>query len=39
MHSAIRRAVEFANAQLDRRIGEKLAELHSHEHELRGEGR
>jgi glycerol-3-phosphate acyltransferase PlsX len=39
IHSAIRRAVEFANAKLDRKIGEKLAELHSHEHELTGEGR
>jgi phosphate acyltransferase len=38
IQSAIRRAVEFANAKLDRRIGEKLAELHSHEHELRGGG-
>jgi glycerol-3-phosphate acyltransferase PlsX len=39
IHSAIRRAVEFANARLDRKIGEKLAELHSHEQELTGEGR
>lgn len=39
IQSAIRRAVEFTNAQLDRKIGEKLAELHSHEHELKGGGR
>jgi phosphate acyltransferase len=39
MHSAIRRALEFANAQLDRKIGDKLEELHSHEHELHGGGR
>jgi glycerol-3-phosphate acyltransferase PlsX len=39
IHSAIRRAIEFANARLDRKIGEKLAELHSHEHEMSGEGR
>jgi phosphate acyltransferase len=32
--SAIRRAVEFSNAQLDRKIGDKLAELHSHENGL-----
>jgi phosphate acyltransferase len=30
IQSAIRRAVEFANAQLDRKIGDKLAELHAH---------
>jgi glycerol-3-phosphate acyltransferase PlsX len=39
IQSAIRRAVEFSNAQLDRKIGEKLAELHSHEPELKGGGR
>ncbi|HEV3457079.1 MAG TPA: phosphate acyltransferase PlsX [Thermoanaerobaculia bacterium] len=38
IQSAIRRAVEFVNAQLDKKIGEKLAELHSHEHELSGGG-
>jgi glycerol-3-phosphate acyltransferase PlsX len=38
IRSAIRRAVEFADAQLDKKIGEKLAELHSHEHEMSGEG-
>jgi glycerol-3-phosphate acyltransferase PlsX len=36
--SAIRRAVEFSNAQLDRKIGDKLAELHSHENGLVREG-
>jgi phosphate acyltransferase len=39
IQSAIRRAVEFTNAQLDKKIGEKLAELHSHEHEIKGRGR
>jgi glycerol-3-phosphate acyltransferase PlsX len=31
MQSAIRRAVEFSNAQLDRKIGDKIAELHNQE--------
>jgi phosphate acyltransferase len=39
VQSAIRRAVEFTNAALDKQIGDKLAELHSHEQELSGEGR
>jgi glycerol-3-phosphate acyltransferase PlsX len=39
MQSAIRRAVEFSNAQLDRKIGDKLAELHSHESGLVRGGR
>jgi glycerol-3-phosphate acyltransferase PlsX len=36
MHSAIRRAVEFSNAQLDKKIFDKLAELHSQEERLLG---
>jgi phosphate acyltransferase len=39
IHSAIRRAIEFTNARLDQKIGEKMAELHSHEREVRGGGR
>jgi glycerol-3-phosphate acyltransferase PlsX len=39
IQSAIRRAVEFSNAQIDRKIGEKLAELHSHESGLVRGGR
>jgi glycerol-3-phosphate acyltransferase PlsX len=39
MQSAIRRAVEFSNAHLDTKIGDKLAELHSHESGLVRGGR
>jgi glycerol-3-phosphate acyltransferase PlsX len=35
MQSAIRRAMEFSDAQLDTKIGDKLAEMHSHEAGLR----
>jgi glycerol-3-phosphate acyltransferase PlsX len=38
IQSAIRRAVEFVNAELDRKIGEKLAELHRHEAAGQGAG-
>jgi glycerol-3-phosphate acyltransferase PlsX len=31
VHNAIRRAVEFSNAQLDRKIRDKIAELHRQE--------
>jgi glycerol-3-phosphate acyltransferase PlsX len=34
IQSAIRRAVEFSNAQLDRKIRDKIAELHSQEDRL-----
>jgi glycerol-3-phosphate acyltransferase PlsX len=34
VQSAIRRAVEFSTAQLDKKIGEKLAELHRQESRL-----
>ena len=36
IHSAIRRATEFSNARLDRKISDKLAELHSQEERLLG---
>jgi glycerol-3-phosphate acyltransferase PlsX len=36
MQSAIRRAVEFSTAQLDKKIGDKLAELHRQESRLQG---
>jgi glycerol-3-phosphate acyltransferase PlsX len=36
IQSAIRRAVEFANSQLDTKIGEKLAELHTPETAAQG---
>jgi phosphate acyltransferase len=39
IQSAIRRAVEFSNAELDKKIGSKLAELHQHESGLSGQGR
>ncbi|MDP9121473.1 MAG: phosphate acyltransferase PlsX [Acidobacteriota bacterium] len=37
IQSAIRRAVEFSTAQLDRKIRDKLAELHSQEARLLGQ--
>ena len=36
IHNAIRRATEFSNARLDRKISDKLAELHSQEERLLG---
>ena len=36
IQSAIRRAVEFSSAQLDRRIGEELADLHREESRILG---
>jgi len=38
IQSAIRRAVEFTSAQLDRKIHDKIAELHSQEERLLGGG-
>ena len=37
IQNAIRRAVEFSNARLDRKIRDKIAELHSQEARLLGE--
>jgi len=39
MHSAIRRAEEFSNTRLDRKIRDKIAELHSQEEKLLAAGR
>jgi glycerol-3-phosphate acyltransferase PlsX len=36
IQNAIRRAVEFSNARLDRKISDKIAELHSQEERLLG---
>jgi phosphate acyltransferase len=36
IHNAIRRAVEFSNARLDRKISDKIAELHRQEERLLG---
>jgi glycerol-3-phosphate acyltransferase PlsX len=38
IQNAIRRAVEFSTAQLDRKIADKIAELHSQEERLLGTG-
>jgi phosphate acyltransferase len=39
MQSAIRRAMEFTHAQVDRKIRDKIAELHSQEEKLLAAGR
>ena len=39
IQNAIRRAAEFSNARLDRKISDKIAELHSQEERLLGNDR